>query len=341
VRDGLVFVSAWNNGLRIYDVGNGLLGGSPAQPRFVDSIVTSSNGLPGGAAVHNAWWFWSPTGQKRYVFVGQEGPGQVGLRSTGDIHVVDVTDLFNPVEVAFYHMADVNGQTAGTHNFWVDEANQVLFAAYYNGGVVALDISGNLSGDLAQNEIARIRPGGSSTYVWGVQLHQGAVYATDMVNGLYRLSFTGSAFGAAGGGNVPERFTSDLWVHGGHAYTGTWGNRSGVPGNAVKIWAVGAGAPVLVDSIITPDILTVSDLEVSDDGRILMFSAEGGPAAGIYFYDVSTPTDPVFLGTYSVPAGVHTTTFATIAGRRYVFAAKDPPEGGPALLILDVTGLWP
>ena len=47
--------------------------------------------------------------------------------------MVDVSDLENPVEVAFYHVAG-----AGTHNFWMDESAQVLFAAYYNGGVAAL-----------------------------------------------------------------------------------------------------------------------------------------------------------------------------------------------------------
>ena len=56
-----------------------------------------------------------------------------------------------------------------------------------------------------------------------------------------------ASFSVLGGGNnVPDRYTSDLWVHGGWAYTGTWGaaSRNGVPGNAVKIWRLdGSGAP--------------------------------------------------------------------------------------------------
>ncbi len=332
VRDGLAFVSAWNSGLLIYDVGNGIKNGSPSDPRLVSTIVTADRGVPGGAQVHNAWWFHDPSGSRRYVFVGQEGPGVIGRSATGDIHVVDVTDLEHPVEVAFYNLAG-----AGTHNFWVDEAAQVLYAAYYNGGVVALDVSGALSGDLSSREIARVLPGGQS-YVWGVQAEGGSVYATDMLSGLWQLQLAGNQFLVAGGGaNVAARFTSDLWVRGGYVYTGTWGQRGAV-GNAVNVWQLDAqGAPVLVDSVVTDNITTVSDVEVSPDGSLLLFSSENGPRAGLRFYRLTNPASPRFVSDYLVPGGVHTATFALIGGRLYVFAAKNPPE--PALLIVDVTDL--
>lgn len=342
VRNGIAFVCAWNTGVLIYDVGNGMMGGSPSDPKLISSIVTNVNGVPGGAQVHNAWWFWNPvTGQKKYLFVGQEGPGSIGSSSSGDIHVVDVSDLANPVEVAFYHLAG-----AGTHNFWMDEPNQILYAAYYNGGVVALDVSGILSGDLAARQIAISKPGGTGkTFVWGVMLAGGSLYATDMVSGFWQLKLAGGAFTIAGGGtNVLDRFGSDQWVYGNYAYSGTWGSRSGQPGNAVKIWSLSAtGAPTLSDSIIQTGIGTVSDLEVTDDGTMLMFSAEGGGANnGLYFYSLTNPGHPTFITSYSVPSGVHTATFATIGGRRYVFAAKDPGSPvAPALLILDVTGIAP
>lgn len=183
VRDGYAFVFAWNEGLYIFDVGNGSHGGTPSVPVQV-SKTGSTSALAFGGETHNGWWFWNPTnGQKRYLFIGQEGPGSVGASSSGDIHVVDVSDLTAPVEVAHFHMAG-----AGTHNFWIDEPNQRLYAAYYNGGVVALDISGSLTGDLASREIARIKPGGSgNTYVWGVMLYNGGLYASDMVSGLWQL----------------------------------------------------------------------------------------------------------------------------------------------------------
>jgi hypothetical protein len=177
VRDGYAFVFAWNSGLYIFDVGNGSRGGSPTTPVQISQT-------PGfGGETHNGWWYWSPGGDKTYLFIGEEGPGTVGASSSGSIHVVDVSDFTAPVEVGSYTMPG-----AGTHNFWVDEQKQVLYAAYYNGGVVALDISGTLSGSLAAREIARIAPGGSgNTYVWGVMLYGGFLYASDMLSGLWQL----------------------------------------------------------------------------------------------------------------------------------------------------------
>jgi hypothetical protein len=184
VRDGLAFVFAWNSGVIIYDVGHGIRGGSPTSPVEVSRLVTEG-GSTKDAAVHNGWWFHNPvTGEARYLFVGQEGPSIFGVEATGDIHVVDVSDLANPRQVARFTLAG-----AGTHNFWMDEARQVLYAAYYNGGVVALDVSGTLSGDLADRLIDRIEPGGSgNTFTWGVMLANGSLYASDMLSGLWQIA---------------------------------------------------------------------------------------------------------------------------------------------------------
>jgi len=184
VRDGLAFVFAWNTGVIIYDVGNHIVGGSPTQPKEVGRLLTNDNGVSGGPQVHNGWWFHNPVrNEQRYLFIGQEGPGTIGSLSSGDLHVVDVADLAHPKEVAFFHL-----EGAGTHNFWVDEARQILYMAYYNGGVVALDVSGELAGDLSDRLIAQIQPGGTGdTYTWGVQLAGGSLYAIDMLSGLWQL----------------------------------------------------------------------------------------------------------------------------------------------------------
>jgi hypothetical protein len=178
VRDGICFAFVWNEGVYIYDIGGGGRGGTPGHPVRLGTIKTV------GGEAHNGWWFHNPvTGERRYLFVGQEGPGTIGSSSSGDIHVVDVSDLSAPVEVATYSLSG-----AGTHNFWMDEQNQRLYAAYYNGGVVALDVSGTLTGSLAGREIAKVRPGGAgSTYVWGVMLSGGSLYAIDMLSGLWQL----------------------------------------------------------------------------------------------------------------------------------------------------------
>ncbi|HEX4634412.1 MAG TPA: hypothetical protein VH163_11280, partial [Gemmatimonadales bacterium] len=145
IRNGIAMVCVWNSGLLIYDVGNGIESGTPYKPVLVGSVVPSSDGIGAGPEIHNAWWFWNPTnGEKKYLFLGQEGPGKVGSQSSGDIHVIDVSNLTAPSEVGFFHLAG-----AGTHNFWMDEAHQILYAAYYDAGVVSIDVSGTLSGDIS------------------------------------------------------------------------------------------------------------------------------------------------------------------------------------------------
>ena len=331
VRDGLAFAALWNTGVVIYDVGNGMRGGSPSNPVPIDTVRTPDHGIGGGRASHNTWWFHNGA-ERRYLFVGQEGPSN-GSNASGDIYAVDISDLGNPDTVAFYHL---NG--AGTHNFWMDEPAQVLYAAYYNAGVVALDVSGTLTGDLASRELARVQPGGANnTFTWGVQLSpNGFLYAADMLSGVWQLDHNGSSLTAVGGGNnVPERYSSDLWVHGQHIYSGTWGSRGGRAGNALKIWRLDAGgAPQLVDSVITPGITTVSDVQVSDDGAVLVFSAEGSPGYGLYVFDLTNPEKPRAVGR-SAALSLHTATIAEINGRRYVFAAKNPSS--PAMIVFDIT----
>jgi hypothetical protein len=199
VRDGILFLALWNDGIQIWDIGGGGKGGTPETPVVLGAVQTV------GGQAHNIWWYKDASGNKRYAFVGQEGAGTVGSTSSGDIHVVDVSDLTKPKEVAFFH---VNG--AGTHNFSMDETNGVLYAAYYNAGVQALDVRGDLgtcSGsqqnvtvngstsitrcdlDLMGRRISAGLTGGSpGVYVWGVQYVNGRVYASDMLNGIWALS---------------------------------------------------------------------------------------------------------------------------------------------------------
>jgi hypothetical protein len=343
VRDGLAFVCAWNTGLIIYDVGHGIRGGSPSRPVEISRIVPppgTVSGLTG--AIHNAWWFHNPVrNEKRYVFLGQEGPGVIGNAARGDIYVVDVSNLAQPLVVASFGLAG-----AGTHNFWMDEAAQVLYAAYYNGGVVALDVSGELSGDLASRLIAQVLPGGpDSTYVWGVQQANGSIYASDMETGLWRLAPASGGLAVLGGGrNVLERWTSDLWVQGAFAFTGTWGGvarRDSLghlnAGNALKVWSLlASGEPFLMDSVVLADVGTVSDVEVAYTGQSLLVTAERGAAGGFFIYTLDGVGHPTLVTSVVEAGGLHTGTFAAIGGRDFVFAARNP--GDPALVVYDVTG---
>lgn len=336
VRDGIAFVAAWNSGIWIYDVGGGDLGGSPESPKKISQYVTSANGVPGGAQVHNSWWFHNPvSGSKRYLFVGQEGPGVIGATSSGDLHVVDVSDLANPVEVAFLRVP-----SAGVHNFWMDEANQVLYAAWYNGGVVAVDVSGTLTGDLSSRIIAQSFPGGEgASFTWGVMLSNGTLYAADMVQGFFALDPTTLQIRNPAP-NVTNRYTSDLWVHGNVGYTGTWGTRGGIRGNAINIWQLGGnGVPTFVRSHEIPGAGTVSDIAVTPDGKLLVATVENGNTVsnGLHVFKRSDPLAPLSAAFSYVSSGLHTGEVAVINGRTYVFGARNPPA--PSLMIFDITRL--
>jgi hypothetical protein len=192
VRDGLLFTALWDDGISIWDIGGGGRNGVPENPVLISNLVTVNGN------VHNIWWFHNPNGEKRYVFVGEEGPGSVtGGASSGDIHVVDISDISQPREVAYYSV-----QGAGTHNFVMDEASSILYAAYYNGGVRALDMSGDLSKcdsdalvggrcnmGLAGREAGfALTDGNPRVAIWGVALNGTNLYASDMLSGIYKLN---------------------------------------------------------------------------------------------------------------------------------------------------------
>ena len=191
VRDGLLFTAEWNDGVGIWDIGGGGTGGTTSAPKRMARLATV------GGKVHNVWWFQDPTtGSKKYLFVGEEGPGVIGQSSVGDVHVVDLSTMTTPVEVARYTVAG-----GGTHNFSVDEASGLLYAAYYNAGVRVLDVRGDLGTCTVAQKTAdgrcdltlmgrekAIFAGTGSVYVWGVHWSASGLFASDMLNGLWRVT---------------------------------------------------------------------------------------------------------------------------------------------------------
>ena len=203
VRDGLLFTALWDDGVSIWDLGGGGKGGTLANPVQIGNVLTAPwSPDAGGSEAHNVWWFHDAAGganAKRFAFVGEEAPGTGGSilnSSNGDIHVLDVSDMSAPREVAFYH---VDG--AGTHNFSVDEERGILYAAYYNAGVRALDVRGDLSActdtQKASDGRCDLRKmgrelaaglGNAQTYIWGVHFDGSFVYASDMLSGIWKLA---------------------------------------------------------------------------------------------------------------------------------------------------------
>jgi hypothetical protein len=202
VRDGLAYLSYWNDGLVILDIGNGKWGGSPNAPKLVGQLkydlddlyrIVEAEGGPGFIrGTHTAWR------HNNYVFVGDEVfsatpqgvtlPGMGLGKANGRLHVIDVSDVTKPKEVAWYEPKD-----GGTHNVWV--AGDTLYLGDYQGGLRVLDISGDLRGDLlAQDrEIAHVHTGDAegmlpnAAMAWGAFYHNGLVWVNDVFSGLWAI----------------------------------------------------------------------------------------------------------------------------------------------------------
>ena len=186
VEDGIAYSSNWRDGVVLVDVGNGIAGGSPDNP-----VQFASYADPQGAT-HAAFPFRSESTGKFYVITGDEiflpeqNPGGRPMWASGYMHVVDFTDFRNPVEVARFEVPE-----AGSHNLWIED--DILYAAFYQGGLRVVDLSGELMGDLYRQgrEIAAFRPNdpdgfvSNESMVWGAQPYKGLIYFSDSRNGLW------------------------------------------------------------------------------------------------------------------------------------------------------------
>jgi hypothetical protein len=197
VRGGLAYLSYWNDGLIILDVGNGMRGGTPEKPALVSQLkydldhlyrrVDDMYGL-GARGTHTAWR------HRNYVFIADEvyasraAKGHDGGNDLtwGRLQVVDVADITKPKVVAWYEPTD-----GGVHNIWV-EGDSLYMGAYQGGGRV-LDISGELKGDLLRQgrEMAWLFTADSlgwkprATFTWGAVVKDGLIYFNDINTGLW------------------------------------------------------------------------------------------------------------------------------------------------------------
>lgn len=190
VKDGLIYLAYWRDGIVILDVGNGVKGGSPTNPQFVSQFRFNYYELYGNgwiAGAHAVFRY------KNYLFVGDEVFPEVfdisaktRIPVRGVVHVVDLSDLARPRKVAEYHVPE-----SGAHNIWVE--NDILYMGYYNGGGRVLDVSGELRGDLYKQgrEMGRLWTGDAAgfrpnlPFAWGAQPHKGMVFFNDMNTGLW------------------------------------------------------------------------------------------------------------------------------------------------------------
>src|SRR4029453_18808971 len=150
--------------------------------------------------------------------------------------------------------------------------------------------------------------------------------------------FSGTPLSVIGHGETTVRYTAELWTRGTIAYTSTWGQRSpAAVGNAVSIWEVAGSTPVMVDSPILENATTLGDIQVSDDGKLLVVATELANGS-IVIYDLTNPLKPTRLTRYQTPNtsnGVHTAEVARVDGTLYAFLSIDPPT--PRLVIVDLS----
>ncbi len=179
VQDGYAYLSYWDDGAVTLDVGAGTHGGTPTEPAFVSRYK-----YPAGNT-HTAWR------AGRYLFVGDEifpdiWDADAPIEARGYIHVLDMADMNNPVEVARYEVPE-----AGAHNIWVE--GDRLYVGYYQAGLRVVDISGELRGDLYRQgrEIAILKTTDAQSTVpnwgmtWGAQIHKGHIFTSDLNSGLW------------------------------------------------------------------------------------------------------------------------------------------------------------
>ena len=190
VVDGLAYVSYWNDGVYILDVGDGRWGGRATAPVEVSSFAYEEGNT------HVAFPYTNADGHT-YLFVGDEifdcedcisRTGVPGDGSRGFVHVLDMADPENLREVARYEVPE-----AGAHNLWIEDDR--MYVAYYQAGLRVVDVSGELRGDLYRQgrEIAWFPTGAPDGHVanspmaWGPQLFKGHVFVSDLNSGLWVL----------------------------------------------------------------------------------------------------------------------------------------------------------
>jgi len=183
VLDGLAYLSYWDDGLVILDVGAGIKGGTPTEPQLVSQYeYRTQHGAESYGNTHHAIRY------RNYVFLGDEifGCSECVNGPRGHVHVVDVTDIENPREVATYRVPE-----AGAHNLWAEDDK--LYVAYYQGGLRVVDISGELMGDLYRQgrEIGWYMTEDEDGYTpnktdtWGPQPYKGNIFVSDFSSGLW------------------------------------------------------------------------------------------------------------------------------------------------------------
>ena len=193
IEDGIAYSSNWGDGVVVVDVGSTNSADMPgAGGRPNNPTPLGSYSYPSGWN-HAAFPFKSKSTGKFYVAAGDEAfpyglDTQGPNRAAGWVHFIEFDGWDNPDEVARYQVPE-----AGSHNYWIE--NDVMYAAFYNGGLRVVDVSGDLMGDLYEQgrEIALFLPSDpnaaipNSTFTWGPQPYKGLIFLSDWNSGIWAV----------------------------------------------------------------------------------------------------------------------------------------------------------
>lgn len=206
VHDGLAYSAEWETGVVVVDVGNGRWGGSIENPVFVTSFPLTTGSthavfpyhqestgrfllIVGDERVQRNGLPWEGTGpDHRIQYDPVTGKGGYPRATSGYVQIVDFTDPENPTQLARYEVPEF-----GTHNMWVED--DILYQAYYEGGVRMVDISGDLMGNLYTQgrEIAVFKAFDPQGYIpnaaaaWGVMPWKGNIFFADINSGMWAV----------------------------------------------------------------------------------------------------------------------------------------------------------
>lgn len=193
IQDGIAYSSNWGDGVIAVDIGSNTsadmpgAGGSPENP-----VPLGSYTYPSGWN-HAAFPFKSKSTGDFYIAAGDEAfpyglDRQGPNRAAGWVHFVKFDGWDNPKEVARYQVPE-----AGSHNYWIED--DIMYAAFYNGGLRIVDISGELMGDLYQQgrEIGMFLPSDpdaaipNAPFTWGPMPYKGLIYLSDWNSGIWAV----------------------------------------------------------------------------------------------------------------------------------------------------------
>ncbi len=214
----------------------------------------------------------------------------------------------------------------------------------------ALPVVAHDGNDDGHDEEHLVRPGSSASLI----AHDASL--ANVISEGSSVNETGPFTPAGRGVRNDEGSTTDVWVHDGYAYTGTFSSPcGGEPGAGVWVWKTKKNGGVSRVGVIPSEVGDrTNDVKVAEmnSGDVLVMSNEscGGGDGGFEIYNVDNPRSPVKLATVTIDelnevsdflfggitnVGVHNLFLFTQGSNDYVAAVAETAFDN--FMIFDIT----